>query len=816
MENYEKLGAFYLGKEYDEATNRVKDDLVLYDSRDLTTHAVCVGMTGSGKTGLCLSLLEEAAIDGIPAIAIDPKGDLGNLLLTFPEMKAADFQPWVDADEASRQSMSREEYAQKVADDWQKGLASWDQTPDRIRRLRETVELAVYTPGNTAGIPVSALRSFDAPSPRLLTDASMLRERVQTAVSGLLELVGITGDPLRSREHILLSTILNDSWQNGRSPDLTTLINLIQKPPFSKVGVLDLESFYPSRDRFELAIMLNNLIASPGFAAWMEGEPLNTSQFLYTANGKPRLSIFSIAHLNDAERMFFVTLLLNEILSWMRLQPGTSSLRAILYIDEIFGYFPPTANPPSKIPMLTLLKQARAFGLGIVLATQNPVDLDYKGLSNTGTWFIGRLQTERDRNRLIEGLENLEIGIAKDRKHLENLIAGLASRVFLMRNIHEDNPLLFQTRWALSYLRGPLTLPQIQTLMDPVKKLRASGMNIPAPPLKEIPSPPVKSPQEIPHTSGRPVLPPGIDEVLIVPRSSLAQELQWFYRPYALGKARLHFADRRNDIDLWQTELFLAPFSRDGDDLIWNEARLLKEQDVSLISTHPEGSHYDTLPTGATLDQNYRSWKKMLESYFYQHSVYDLRGASSLKLSSRPGESEAEFLSRISLKLREQRDESVDKLRQKYTPKLATLQDKIGRAQDRLEREKSQVTQQSLQTAISMGATVLGAFFGRKITSTGNIGRATTTMRGAGRIAREKEDVQRAQEKLMDLQQKLKELQNQFDQEINSLRFEGGLTQPEIVKIRVKPRKSDILIQWFGLVWTPWIIGSGGGMAPAF
>lgn len=407
MNNFEKLGAFYLGKVVDSDSNQLNDELLLYDSRDLTTHAICVGMTGSGKTGLCITMLEEAAIDGIPAIAIDPKGDLGNMLLSFPDLKPSDFKPWINEGEASRQGFSSDEYSKQVSETWRNGLKKWDQDPSRIKRFRDSVDMSIYTPGSQSGLPVMALRSFDAPPPEIRSDSDGFRERILSAVSGLLGLLGIEVDPIRSRDHILVSNILTHCWREGKNLDLPELIGYVQDPPIQKIGVFDIEAFYPKKERFELAILLNNLMASPGFATWLEGEPLNIQRFLYTPEGKPRLSVFSIAHLSEPERMFFVTLLLNEMVSWMRTQPGTSSLRALLYIDEIFGYFPPTANPPSKTPMLTLLKQARAYGLGVVLSTQNPVDLDYKGLSNTGTWLIGKLQTEQDRNRLLEGIKSV-------------------------------------------------------------------------------------------------------------------------------------------------------------------------------------------------------------------------------------------------------------------------------------------------------------------------------------------------------------------------------------------------------------------------
>ncbi|MEX2187846.1 MAG: DUF87 domain-containing protein [Pirellulales bacterium] len=380
MQDYEKLGAFYLGKSFDADTQRRRDDVLLYDAKDLTTHAVCVGMTGSGKTGLCLTLLEEAAIDGIPAIAIDPKGDIGNLLLTFPELRAEDFRPWVDPAAATRAGMNADDFAKATATQWREGLAAWDQQPERIGRLRDAADVTIYTPGSQSGIPLTALRSFAAPNAELMADGDMLRERITSSASGLLALLGIDADPLRSREHILLANIIDRAWRSGDDVELGALIRQIQSPPFDKVGFLDLESFFPAKDRFELAMSLNNLLASPGFSGWASGESLDVQRLLYTSAGKPRVSIVSIAHLSDAERMFFVTILLNELVAWMRKQSGTSSLRAIMYMDEVFGYLPPTANPPSKTPMLTLLKQARAYGLGLVLATQNPVDLDYKAL----------------------------------------------------------------------------------------------------------------------------------------------------------------------------------------------------------------------------------------------------------------------------------------------------------------------------------------------------------------------------------------------------------------------------------------------------
>ncbi|HWV46876.1 MAG TPA: DUF87 domain-containing protein, partial [Nitrospira sp.] len=535
VEDFEKLGVFYLGRPYDLATKQAKPGWLLYDSKDLVTHAVCVGMTGSGKTGLCLALLEEAAIDNIPAIIIDPKGDLGNLMLTFPSLKGEDFQPWINEDDARKKGVSSADYAKAQAELWTKGLAGWQQDGARIQRLHDAADVAIYTPGSSAGLQVSILKSFAAPVADVREDAELLRERISTTVTSLLGLLGIEADPIQSREHILLSTILDHTWKKEEDLDLAALIQAIQSPPVSKIGVMDMDSFFSSKDRFALAMKLNNLLAAPGFQTWMEGEALDIQQLLYTSSGKPRLAIFSIAHLNDAERMFFVTLLLSQMVGWMRAQSGTTSLRALLYMDEIFGYFPPVANPPSKLPLMTLLKQARAFGLGVVLATQNPVDLDYKGLANTGTWFIGRLQTERDKARVLEGLEGASSSAGKkfDRGRMEQTLAGLGNRIFLMNNVHEDEPVIFETRWCLSYLRGPLTRAQIKTLMESARgkgrETRAVEQRIPvgdAPSRQVSTSAPVTSP---------PMLSPDIPQHFIPVRSTQPAASALFYQPMLLG-----------------------------------------------------------------------------------------------------------------------------------------------------------------------------------------------------------------------------------------------------------------------------------------
>src|SRR5882672_10864954 len=629
MEDFEKLGAFYLGRPYDLGTKKPKDGILLYDSKDLLTHAVCVGMTGSGKTGLCLALLEEAAIDGIPSIIIDPKGDLANLLLTFPDLKSEDFAPWVNEEDAQKKNLSTPEFAAQQADTWKKGLADWGQDGERIKRLRAAADFRIYTPGSNAGIPVSIMKSFAAPPEAITEDSELMAERVNTTTTSLLGLLGIDADPLKSREHILMSNILNSEWSTGKDLDIAGLIVQIQSPPMTKVGVMDIESFFPSKDRFELAMSLNNLLAAPGFSSWMEGEPLDIQQILHTPEGKPRVAIFSIAHLSDAERMFFVSLLLNQTLGWMRTQSGTTSLRALLYMDEIFGYFPPVANPPSKLPLLTLLKQGRAFGLGVVLVTQNPVDLDYKGLSNAGTWFIGRLQTERDKARVLEGLEGIAggTGMKFDRQQMEQTLAGLNNRIFLMNNVHEDGAEVFETRWAMSYLRGPLTRKQIKSLMDPIKA-QAEGAAAPQA-ATAVAGAGAQLARSATATSTattvvnssttqdrQPVLPPDVSQYFIPVRATEKGGATLVYHPTVLGAAQVRFSDKK--IDTTRELTVLAQVSDGVVAVDWENAALVELAIEDLDKSAEDGAQFTELPGPASKAKSYDKWQKDMAAWLYR------------------------------------------------------------------------------------------------------------------------------------------------------------------------------------------------------
>jgi hypothetical protein len=809
--DFEKLGVFYLGRPYDLATKQSKPGWLLYDSKDLVTHAVCVGMTGSGKTGLCIGLLEEAAIDGIPALIIDPKGDLANLMLTFPHLRGEDFAPWINEDDARKKGLSPGDFATQQAELWKKGLGDWGQSGERIQKLRDAADVVVYTPGSNAGIPVSILKSFAAPSQEILDDAELLRERVSTTTTSLLGLIGVEADPIKSREHILLSTILDYTWKAGQELDLATMIQQIQTPPFAKIGVLDLDSFYPSKERFTLATQLNNLLAAPGFSAWLEGEALDVGQMLHSPGGKPRLAIFSIAHLNDAERMFFVTLLLSQTLGWVRAQSGTTSLRAILYMDEIFGYFPPVANPPSKAPLLTLLKQARAYGLGVVLATQNPVDLDYKGLANTGTWFIGRLQTERDKARVLEGLEGASASSGKkfDKQGMEQLLAGLGNRVFLLNNVHEDAPEVFQTRWTLSYLRGPLTRTQIKTLMDPVKResLGVKGKKAGAEPESSDATFHVS-----PLTShvARPMLPPDVPQQFIPIRGTQPSGSTLVYQPMLLGASQVRVSDSKAGVDVTQDVTVLVPISDGAVAVDWDRAAESGLALADLESSPEDGAQFGSIPSAASKAKNYDTWNKDFTGWLFRTQKVDLFKSPSTKEVSKPGESERNFRVRLQQSGREARDKQSDGLRQKYAPKIAALQDRIRRAGQMVERQQAESRSSQIQAAISVGASILGAFLGRKTVSATNIGRATTAIRGAGRAIKESKDVGQAEENVAALQQQLADLEAQFKTETDALAAAADPLNEKLESVSLKPIKANIAVKLVALAWTPyWQDGKG-------
>ena len=791
MLDFEKLGAFYLGRRVDPATDETTDDLVLYDSKDLTTHAVIIGMTGSGKTGLGIDLIEEAALDHVPVIAIDPKGDLGNLLLTFPDLAPSDFRPWINERQAAERGLTPEAFAEQQAALWRDGLAGWGQDGARIARLRESVDMAIYTPGSTAGRPLSLLRSFAAPPPAVREDEDLYRERIRSTATGVLSLVGIEADPLTSREHILLSQILDRAWEADRDLDLAALIGAIQNPPVERVGVMSLDAVYPADARFELAMRLNNLLAAPGFEAWMRGEELDGATLLYTPAGKPRIAVISIAHLGDAERMFFVTMLLNAVIAWMRAQQGTGSLRAILYMDELAGYMPPVANPPSKPLFLSLLKQARAYGLGLVLATQNPVDLDYKGLSNAGTWFIGRLQTERDKARVMEGLEGASGGGAFDRKAIERTIAGLGKRRFLLHNVHEDEPVVFETRWAMSYLAGPLTRAQIRMLTPQPGTDDAAATTAP-PPTARAPTGAGKV------ASTAPVLPPAIRQFWLAPDGPEA-----VFRPRLVAAVDMLFSSATHDVHEQRRFVYTTDFDTNGRSPAWSQGRKEALDAAELLEAPAEGGAYAACPAAASNAAAWPKWQKELAVRLRRDEQLRLLKSRRFRLTSHPGESEGEFRVRLRQRASEERDRAIEKIRKRYATKLTTLENRLLRAEQAIARERDQATGHTLSTAVSFGTAILGAVLGRKRLSAGTASRIGTAIRKAGSSRQQAADVARAEQAAARVRAEIEALNAELEAEIDALDTAYDAQAEALDEVLIRAKAADVHLPLFGLLWDP-------------
>lgn len=799
----EGLGVFYLGQRIEEPSGGPTAEPVLVDAKRFTTHAVCVGMTGSGKTGLLISLIEEAALDGIPTLVIDPKGDLANVLLSFPDLAPADFLPWLEPDAAKREGISLEDLAARTASKWAGGLAASGQSGERIRRLHDAADMAVFTPGSRSGRPLAMLGSLDPPDTQA-GDPEIRRERIESLVSGILALVGIDAEPGTSREHVLLSAIVDALWKGGTKVDFGTLVRAIPAPPIERVGFLDLENFYPAGDRFQLASRLNTVAAAPGFEAWLDGEPLDVGRLLWTPAGKPRVAVVSIAHLSDPQRMAFVTLLAGAAVSWMRSQGGTSSLRAMFLMDEVFGYLPPTANPPSKTPILTLLKQARAYGLGVVLATQNPVDLDYKGLSNAGLWFLGRLQTARDKARVLDGLEGAaaSAGGTFDRGRLDRLLSGLEQRRFLMHSVHGDEETLFQTRWTMAYLRGPLLREEIRRLTA-----ASAGPSAGATASAGAPGPVAGSagmPMAHPATPAggpRPILPPGVREVFLAPESVVAAAAPVHYRPAILGRARVRYARPAARIEVDREVICLAPAGESLGESAWEAAEQLAQP--PRVEPGPRAGSFAPVPSGLTGPRGYATLATALKSHLGRSSRISAWHAPAIDAYSRPGETEGEFRARIAHRVKEWRDERIEAVRSRHAAKLASIADRIDRARQKVEREKAEAKNQSLQTYVSIGSAVLGALLGRKKASATNIGRAATSMRSASRAARQQADVAHAEESLSVLEERRVQLEEEIDRELEQIRLESSPDAVAVEEIDIPAKKTDITVDDVVLAWVP-------------
>ncbi len=865
MQFVEAPNNFYLGARVDPESDQVlEDEVIYYDSRDLMTHGVILGMTGSGKTGLGITILEEAVIDNIPLLIIDPKGDITNMLLAFPDLEPSRFQPWVNPDDAVRADATVEEHARVTAERWKEGLEKWGITNARIQDYRRASRFSIYTPGSEAGLPISILHSFAAPAGGWTGNEEILRERISGTVTAMLALIGMNANPVEDREHILISNIFEYNWRHNTDLSLEQLIVQVQRPPFGKLGVLDVETVFPEKDRFKLAQQLNNIIAAPNFQSWLQGEPIDIPSLLYTPEGYPRTSIFYIAHLNEAERQFIITLLLENLLAWMRTLSGSTSLRALIYIDEVFGMMPPyPRNPVTKDPIMRLLKQARAFGVGALLSTQNPKDIDYKGLSNIGTWFIGKLQTENDKERVLEGLDSArDASSVLDLKTVDKLIGRLGSRQFIYHNVHEtETPKLMTTRWAMSYLSGPLTRDQISLLMANQRQILSqqqaaqpqqlahhyapvAGVSVGAPISQAQPQSPSLGQSSTPlpptysDTSGQkpispkreekedvpagfsaipPALPSSIYQYYLPTEYSVEQSIRnwesWWqqpainvetrrrllYRPALLAQTTIRVSHNPTNSIEMLTYAFVVPTLPRTPFIAW-EDYLSDPFDPHSLDPDPfADAFYAEIPSTLSSGTGFKQLQTNLTDWLYQNVALSVYYNPVLKMYSGLGESKRDFYARLQAVARQQRDEEIDKIAERYDKKLVALEDRARQKAIRLDAEREELTARQREEMISAGESLMQMFKGRG------------TYHALSRATRLRRYTSQSQDQMGLKEQDYQTIINQMDQTsyemeqtLQAVQEKWAEAVQKIEEVTVTPYKKDIHMMLFGIGWVPY------------
>jgi hypothetical protein len=786
-----------LGGQIDPAQHQRTDKTVVVPSGDLTTHGVIVGMTGSGKTGLGVVLIEEVLSSGIPTLLIDPKGDLTNLCLMFPWLDGPSFAPWVNEGDAEKAGQSVADFAAAQAESWRNGLSGWGVGGERIAKLRDSVEFTIYTPGSSAGVGLNIVGSLAAPPAG--TDPEVLADEIEGFVSGLLGLVGIDADPLSSREHILLSNLVLHEWSAGRNLDIAALVGMVQQPPIRKLGVFELDQFFPPKDRTAFALRLNGLLASPSFAAWMSGSSLDMDSLLRTPEGKPRCAIITTSHLGDQERQFVTTLVLGKLVTWMRRQSGTTDLRALLYMDEVAGYLPPSAAPPTKKPIMTLMKQARAFGVGVVLSTQNPVDVDYKALSNAGTWMIGRLQTDRDKQRLLDGMSAASGGV--DVKAVGDTISGLAKREFVLRRAGKDQPEVFTTRWAMSYLRGPLTRDQIATLMADQRAKAAAAVPVAGTVTAAdgtTEAPVSTAPADLAH-----------DETTLMPEVSDSIAVRWVdpaapwlpevgadpngtrWAAAMLARVNLRFEDTRAGFshdDEYEAVIFPLEQHIDA-----SRAIDVDYDDRDLRAQAPQGIVY-RLPAAPVKQKTYFAGiERDLLDFLARSKSAEMLTNRELKLFGRPGETDEEFRTRCAHEADKRADEETAKLRDRYETKVQSLRQQLLTAEDRVELLEVQAKGRRNEELMSTAGSILGSVVGRA----GSVaGRRSRTQASGKRL-------DAASNKVEALQQQLEDLEQQAADEVAAIDTKWAGLAAEVTTTPVSLKRTNAKVLYTALVWLP-------------
>jgi len=760
---------FYLGAPSTAAGERGAEETLQFDPSDLTTHGVIVGMTGSGKTGLGIIYLEEALRAGIPTLILDPKGDMTNLLLTFPDLAAANFEPWIDESAASKRGTTVAEQAEATAELWSKGLGSWDLTGADIGDLRKSVDMTIYTPGSQAGVPLNIVGNMKPPALSWDSDAETIRDEIQGIVSGLLSLIDVDIDPISSREHILMSNLIENAWQSGTSIDLPTLIGQVATPPIRKLGVFDIETFFPDKARMALAMKLNGLLASPSFAAWMEGEDLDIDRLLWNGD-RPQASIIYLAHLSDAERQFIVTMILSKVITWMRSQPGSGELKALIYMDEVFGFVPPTAEPPAKKPILTILKQARAFGVGLLLSTQNPVDLDYKAMSNAGTWCIGRLQTERDKARILEALTSASGSV--DINKIDATISSLAKRVFVLHSTRAKAPQVFTTRWAMSYLRGPMTREEIRSVLPDL------------PPPAPAATPSTSTPTDAPA----PMVASTIESAALHPAATWGSQVGYdaagdTYRAAVALTVSTRYDEARLGLDhteTWESVLYpltdppdtgnLIEVDHDGRDFVAPGTDLSYAEPAAPISNK---AYFEKL-------------KKVVSNELDARQTLSLYRNKQVKLVSRPGEDRDAFATRCETAASELSDSQLAKLTLKFDKRIKKARRDYETAVRSADTAQQQIDDQRGDALMGLAFDLLS-------------GRRPRASRSSQRTAQTR--LRKAEDRIEAKRDLFEDLQRELETEAETIELQWEAKAADIEDLEIGLEKDDIEITDVKLVW---------------
>jgi hypothetical protein len=506
-------------------------------------------------------------------------------------------------------------------------------------------------------------------------------------------------------------------------------------------------------------------------------------------------------------------------------------------MDEVFGYLPPhPGNPPTKKPMLSLLKQARAFGLGLVLATQNPVDLDYKALSNAGTWFIGRMQADRDKQRLLDGLEGVQVGQkGPSRSELDHIISALKSRVFLLHNVHEDRPVIFHTRWAMSYLRGPLTRSQVQELAAEQPAPPAPDERIVQGQPSDRPAPADTRPEPdvvLPYGQVPPQLPSSVKQVFLPARvrleAALAQrtrEIGWVlppeaerqqvlvYEPALLGLAQMRYAHTKSRQTHAEEVAYLLPVGGEGHILDWSEARL--DLEAADLERQPEREAlFADLPPELGNAKHYTAMEKEFDDHLYYNSSITLLYNEHVELYSEPGENAESFQRRCRKAAEKEHEEDAKVLKDKYKRKLDRLEDKLRREEQELEEDKAEHSARKQEELLSGIESVASLFSGRRMSR-----RLSSASRKRRMTQQAKADIEESEEVIEELEEDIETLEAEAKGELDELAEKWAALIDEVEEIEVRPRRADVRVNLFALAWVPrWEVRAAGQVLtlPAF